>query len=570
MTDPQRPSEPTRRPVPGTPGAAEAPSAAPGPDEPEEERSGWSRRAVIGTASLIALLVAVGLFAAFTVTPGPDQEALTRPAGAEVVVSGGTPLSWDPAAITDGVSAQVLSQLYEGLTVLDASSQVQPALAASWQVEEEGRRIVFGLRDGLTFSDGTPLTAEDVQRSWLRVIDPASPSPLSSLLDDVAGAAAYARGEGSVEDVGIHADGLALTIDFERPAAYFPAVAAVPSLAVVPTGILEQARGPEDGVAFTASGAYIPVEQELGQIRLGGNAHYWAGTPPIDDVAIITDDGGRSQVDIFEDEAVDWTRISSLDASWIRYDRYLGPQLRHAEEMIVDFLGFDTTTAPFDDAAARRAVAMAVDWRRLATLDGDDDPLPTSMVPPGIASRGEGDYLLPYDPEAARAELAAAGFPDGDGFPAISLATYGVGPGEAIAADLQRELGIEVNVELRPFGEHSALLDGDSPAMWTLAWSADYPHAHDFLGLLLAGDSSANLSGWSDPEYDALIEAAAATGDAAEQARLYDEAQLIVREEAPVIPLGYGGSWWLSRDGLQGGLISGVGILRYTDLAWVD
>ena len=66
--------------------------------------------------------------------------------------------------------------------------------------------------------------------------------------------------------------------------------------------------------------------------------------------------------------------------------------------------------------------------------------------------------------------------------------------------------GIEVEVETRPFEQHSLLLDRDTPDMWTLAWSADYPHAHDFLGLLLQSGSSANVSGWSQPEYDALVE----------------------------------------------------------------
>ena len=191
-------------------------------------------------------------------------------------------------------------------------------------------------------------------------------------------------------------------------------------------------------------------------------------------------------------------------------------------------------------------------------------------MPPGIASAGDGDYLLPYDPDAARAELAAAGYPGGEGFPEVALATYGVGRVDAIAADLRRELGIEMAVERRPFEDHSALLDGDTPTAWTLAWSADYPHAHDFLGLLLRSGSSANVGGWSDPAYDALIDAAASTGDSAEQARLYAEAQAILREQVPLIPMGYGSSWALSREGLRGATISGVGQLRYADLAWAD
>ncbi len=408
-----------------------------------------------------------------------------------------------------------LTQVFEGLTVLDVSAQVQPALAESWRVEADGQRIVFELRDGLTFSDGTPLTAEDVRRSWLRVIDPANPSPLSSLLDDVAGAAAYARGEGSAQDVGIHADGLTLTVDFERPAAFFPAVAAVPSLAVVPPTIDQQTRGPRDGLAFTSSGAYVPVDQELGQVRLRGNRSYWAGMPPLEHITVVTDGGGRSSVDIFEDEAVDWTPISPFDASWIRYDRYLGPQLRHTEDMAVEFLGFDTTAAPFDDAAARRAVAMAVDWRRLASSAmvrsgrrrrschraSPGTAMATTCCPtiPRGASRA-GDSRLPRRRRASRRSRWRPTASD---------------RARPSPSSCERELGIEVDVEQRSFDEHSDLLDTDTPPMWTLAWNADYPHAHDFLGLLLRSGSSANVGGWSDPEYDALIDAAAATGDAA-------------------------------------------------------
>jgi oligopeptide transport system substrate-binding protein len=150
----------------------------------------------------------------------------------------------------------------------------------------------------------------------------------------------------------------------------------------------------------------------------------------------------------------------------------------------------------------------------------------------------------------------------------VTLATYGVGPTSAVAHELERELGIDVTVEQWSFDDHGTILAGETPSMWTMAWSADFPHAHDFLGLLLRSDSTANVGGWSDPDYDALIVAAAATSDTAEQERLYAEAQAIVRDEVPLIPLGYGSSWALSRDGLAGSDISGVGLVRYADLVW--
>jgi oligopeptide transport system substrate-binding protein len=537
-------------------------------DETQERGRRWLSRSSLGPLVLLTIMVAAGITAAIMVTPGPDEEALARPEGSDIVVAGATPLSWDPAVISDGSSAQMLAQVYEGLTALDADSNVRPALAESWTVEEDGRRITFVLRPDLTFSDGTPIDAEDVRRSWLRVLDPANPSPLSSLLDDVAGAAAYSRGEGRADDVGLIADADKLTVDFERPASYFPAVTAVTSLAVVPEAIAAQRRGPVADREFVASGPYVPSAQSNSEIRLRSNPAYWGGAPAIDRITVLTDDGGRSSVDVFEDEAVDWTRISSSDASWIRYDRRLGPQLRRTEELAVDFLGFDTARPPFDDPGVRRAVAMAVDWGTLGRLDDPDAQPATSLVPPGIASRGSEDYVLPYDPERARAELAAAGYPEGVGFPKVALTTYGIGDTSAVAAELREQLGIDIAVERRPFNEHSALLDIDTPAMWTLSWSADYPHAHDFLGLLLRSGSSANSGGWSDATFDQLIDQAAATGDLAEQQRLYGEAEAIVRESVPLIPMRYGGTWSLSREGLRGGDVSGTGGLRYADLAW--
>ena len=101
----------------------------------------------------------------------------------------------DPAAQGDIGSAAISAQLFEGLTAIDAQLQTRPALAASWDFRDGGATVVFHLRPGITFSDGTPITAADVVRSWFRIIDPAHPSPLVSLIGDVQGALAFARGE---------------------------------------------------------------------------------------------------------------------------------------------------------------------------------------------------------------------------------------------------------------------------------------------------------------------------------------------------------------------------------------
>jgi oligopeptide transport system substrate-binding protein len=555
-------------------GATETDPIDPRIDDPgggPEPQDGRGRMRLLAPLLLVGAMVSTALLAAYTVTPQPDRESLARPASADLVIAGSIPVSWDPAAISDAASAQTLAQVYEGLTVLDAEAALRPALAASWTIADDGLSATFHLRPDLTFSDGTPIGAEDVRRSWLRFLDPARDGPFTSLLDDVVGAAAYAAGRAAPDDVGIEADGSDLTVRFRRPASYFPAVAAVPGLAVVPPGIDERDRGDAIGPVegFVASGAYVPTGVADGALDLVANEAYWAGPPPIERVTVLTDVGGRSPVDVYEDGAVDWIPVTEADAAWIRFDSELGPDLRRSDEMTVDFLGFDTTRPPFDDVRVRRAVGMAVDWRGIATLGAPSRGEPvTSLLPPGIAGRDARDHLPPHDPARARSELAAAGYPGGAGFPPVAIMTYGAGASDAIATALRNELGIDVEVEERPFAQHSTLLDTDPPPLWTLAWNADFPHAHDILGLLLRSDSASNSGGWSEPRFDELIAAAASSTDGMEQQRLYGEAQDILADEVPIVPLGYGGTWALSREGLLGAAVSGVGILRYAGLAW--
>jgi ABC-type oligopeptide transport system substrate-binding subunit len=150
----------------------------------------------------------------------------------------------------------------------------------------------------------------------------------------------------------------------------------------------------------------------------------------------------------------------------------------------------------------------------------------------------------------------------------VTLLSTGSEIDAAIAHELERELGVRIAVETMPFDDFSDRLDHEPPQMWGLEWLADYPHAQDFLGLLLESGSDNNIGHWSNEAFDQALEAAAATGDPAAQERSYSDAQAIVRDEAPLVPVRYGVSWSLSRDGLLGGGTSGLGILRLAGLAW--
>ncbi len=525
---------------------------------------------VVGPIVLVALMIGVALLAMLSVTPQPSAIVpAARPEGADLVIAGASTVAWDPALAGDAQSASVLAQVWEGLTTFDPAAQVQPALAESWEVSEGGHRLTFTLRPGITFSDGTPITSPDVVASWLRIIDPVTPGPLSGLLTDIIGAAEYMAGTASASDVGLRADEDRVVVDFVRPASWFPAAAAAPTLAVVPSSLPAAASGPVLPDDLVVSGAYIPSDQDEDGFLLTANPRYWAGTPAIERIRQVTslDDGS---VDAFQAGDVDYVNISSDDASWIRYDRTLGPQLRRSDDLSVEYYGFDATRPPFDDPRVRQAFAWAVDWDSIVRLSDATAVPATSMVPPGIAGRGDGDFSPVFDPDAARAAMAAAGYPGGAGFPKVTLVTSGSTYQDAILDGIERELGITLTAEQMPFAEYSARLDSDTPRMWSVAWSADYPHPNDFLGLLLETGSPSNAGGWSDTAFDDALDAAAATGDAAEQEAHYADAQRIVQDQVPVMPLRYGETWALSRDGLLGAAQSGIGIVRYAGLDWAD
>jgi oligopeptide transport system substrate-binding protein len=497
---------------------------------------------------------------------GPAPSALGQ-SEVDLRVLGSAPLTWDPAHMGDATSAAVVAQVFDGLTMLDYNNNVQPALASSWTVSADGTHVDFTMRSDIKFSDGTPITAQDVVDSWFRLIDPQQPSPLVSLMSDVAGVNDYLAGRAQRTAVGLHAENGHVLVDLARPASYFVSVTSSPSLAVVPHSMFNSFAGASLPTSPVVSGAYKPSSMTDTTLRLEGNSNYWGGAPRLPTVEVVLDTGGQNPIDIFESGQLDYAQISQFDAAWAKFDPQLGPQLRQTPDLDVQYYGFDTRTPPFNDSRVRLAFAKAVDWDRIVTLGGGNPA--HSMVPPGMPNFDGTDYRPAYDPAGARDLLAQAGFAGAAGFPEISLVSIGFGYEAAVAAELQQQLGIKVDVEFYDFGDLLNLQQsGQHAKFWNQVWSADYPHQHDYLGLLLESGSASNDGGWSNPAYDAEIAAAAASTDASVQKQHYATAQTILQQEAPVVPVEAFHGWALSRNGLLGALPDGAGIMRYAGLTW--
>ena len=526
------------------------------------------RRRFLGAA------VALGLAAAMLIGLWPQGSGPVPAASAAdtstVTIVAGTPSSLDPAKHGDLGSASYISQLYETLTAVDPTLTVRPALAESWVVEDGGRRVTFTLRPDLKFSDGTPLTAADVVHSWQRLFVGGEVSPLASLIADVVGARALLSGATTdPSTLGVRAEGdRTVVVDMERGGGDLPAIVSGAPFAIVPRSTDNREIVP-DPAGFVGSGGYVLSAVEQDAFVLKANPNYWAGKPAIQTVRMLNNLGGKGPVDAFAAGDVDVTPVGYLDSGWLAYDQVLGPSLRSDASLSVTYYGFDTRQAPFNDVRVRRAFAQAVDWRRLAVLDEPGSSVPaTGMVPAGMPGAPAGDFMPPYDPAGARQLLADAGYPGGQGLPAVSFVANGGGYDEGIVAMLQENLGVTIDYSTMDFATYQERLATDPPQIWSLSWVADYPGPNDFLGVLLETGSTANQGGWSNPEFDAAVNTATAASSPEDATAAYAKAMGIVRDEVPVVPVSYGTSFSLVRDGLLGASQTGTGILRLAGLSW--
>ena len=265
------------------------------------------------------------------------------------------------------------------------------------------------------------------------------------------------------------------------------------------------------------------------------------------------------------------TPIGFLDAGWIAYDKDLGPALRSDPSLSVTYYGFDVREPPFDNPLVRQAFAKAVDWKRLAALDEPGSSVAaTGMVPAGMPGAPDGDFMPAYDPAGARDLLEAGGLRERQG-PRPDLVHRQRGRlRQGIVTMLEQNLGVTIDYATMDFATYQARLATDPPRMWSISGSRTIPGPNDFLGVLLGTGSTANQGGWSSPEFDAAIADATSAADPAAATAAYARAMEIVRDQAPAIPVSYGTSFSLVRDGLLGASQNGLGILRLAGLAWAD
>jgi ABC-type oligopeptide transport system substrate-binding subunit/class 3 adenylate cyclase len=449
------------------------------------------------------------------------------------------PRSLDAGATFAEETMMTIGQLFSGLLELTPEMDLMPDVARSWEVLEGGRKYVFHLRDDVRWSDGTALTAGDFEYAWKRVLDPAIDSPCAILLDDVEGARAFHRGEAGRGDVGVRAlDEVTLAVWLERPTAYFLHLAAECATYPVPRHVVEA-----HGEAWTEPDNLVtngPFRLEtwrrgesLGLVRNASYHGRFTGNVQRVEESFISEPqtpaSRLAELERYEAGRLDVVLLKGMDSVEVERARQ-----RHAGEYVsapelgVYYLEFDVSRPPFDDRRVRQAFIHATDRETLinVAMRGRDFPATGGFVPVGMPGHAPG-IALPYDPQRARELLAEAGYPDGRDFPTVLFFPFQrlIPEGEQLRLQWSATLGIETTVPATSKSAHMVLL----------GWGADYPDPDDFLRVAIRDTAS-----WRNEDYDRLVEEARRLTDQRRRMELYAQAERILVEDAPLMPLGYG------------------------------
>jgi ABC-type oligopeptide transport system substrate-binding subunit len=459
--------------------------------------------------------------------------------------NGAEPEGIDPGVISGQPDGRVARTLFEGLTAPDPKTlEPLPGQAHRWEISPDGRTYTFHLRPGLVWSDGTPLTAEDFRWSWIRVLRPETGSRYASLLYLLENGEAFNKGQLLDErQVGVSApDDSTLVVKLADPTAYFLFLTQYYTLLPVPRPVVEKYgqrwTRPEH---IVSNGPFLLERWRQGdRFVFVKNPLYWdAANVRLDRVIALSVDDLNTCANLYKAGVVDWNPSGYVPSQFIPYLRGFA-DLRTGLYQGVYFYSINVTRKPFDNVWVRRALAHAVDRDAIAR-----DLLKGSREPWGnLAPTGYPHYLRPpgqtHDPEKARACLAKAGYPGGRGFPKISI-LFNTSEdhrriAEAVQAMWKRTLGIEVELSNQEWGSYlqsTVSLDYDVARR---SWIGDYLDPNTFLGLM-RGDDGNNRTGWKHPRYDQLLRAAARELDPLARLRIMAEAESLVLDHAPVIPM---------------------------------
>jgi oligopeptide transport system substrate-binding protein len=428
------------------------------------------------------------------------------------------------------------------------NGEVVPAGADSWTVSEDGTTYTFHIREGWTWSDGKPVTANDYAYAFERIADPATAAPMAYRIYIIKGARALNQGEVTdMSTLGVTiVDDQTLTITLEEPASWF-----LSSLATIGHAVPEWAISEHDTTwtspeNIVVNGPYTLTRLEPENLAvLEKNPTYFdADNVDIDLVNMYVVNEESTALSLYEDNELDIVAVPATDLDRVKNDPNLSAEFYNGPKNIIYYYTFNVLQPPFDDVAVRQAFAAAIDKQGIVSFitRGGEVPAPT-LTPPGSvghvpASVGIG---IPFDPERAKALLSDSGYPEGQDLPAITLGFNASETNSRIAQAVQQmwQETLNVNVTLQPSesSSYSQIAGEGAFNVWRGGWGMDYPDANNIHSELFTSDVGTPAM-IHNAEYDQLIAEAAVEQNITEREAMYQRAErILVQDLAGVVPI---------------------------------
>ena len=529
-------------------------------------------------------------------TTTSETQAATTDAAAQTTESTGDkelavqigpdPETIDPALNSAVDGGNMLLHAYECLLIVGEDGTLQPGQAESYDVSEDGLTWTFHLRDGLKWSDGSDLTANDFVYSWKRVCDPEVAAPYAeTVLGMVKG---YDEAiDGNLDALGVSApDDSTLVVELANPCSYFGSLAAFATLSPVQEATIEAngeawATAPE---TYVSNGPFYMTEWVPGShITFSKNPYYWnADAIKLDRLKFVLMEDSNAAYSAYQTGEV--LMIKDVPTEEI-------PSLTGTDDFYVDpiigtyYISLNIQKAPFDDVNVRKALSLAIDREYVAsTLMQGTYTAAGNFMGPGWMDTDGTEFMSnanggkPYidttnfeaNLEEAKQLLADAGYPDGEGFPTISYTTNDAGYHKVVAEYLQQawaELGIDLQVNIVEWSSFTPMRRSGDFEVARNGWVGDYSDPSNMLELFYTTNGN-NDGKFSNADFDAAIDTSRSTLDAAERSTALHTAEDILMDQAGCIPLAYYNDFWLQSSKITGAWHSAYGYwyFMYADI----
>lgn len=473
------------------------------------------------------------------------------------VCVGSEPETLDPTLIETAQDATVVNHLFEGLMKYDEKNKLVGGQAASYTKSDDGLTYTFTLRDGIKWSDGKAVKAQDFVYSWQRLVDPNTASPYSTLIDMVKGSKDIQADDPAavtqdvLDTLGIKAlDDKTIQVSLTEPCPYFLQVCAMGQVAPLRKDVIDKygENWAGSGESYICNGPYtLKSWKHQAQVSVvKSDIYYNKGAIGPKTINFLLMDDPNTMLAAFVNGSIDY----ALNLPSEEYEGMKGKGLIVTPEIANWYVVLNLKKKPLDDVRVRKALALALNRDYIANVIKQGTVSPANTFVPKATSDGSGGVfdngsstffdLTTYQANVAEAKklLAEAGYPDGKGFPTLEFSSNSGHEAvlQAIQTMWRDNLGIKVDLTVEDFNVFVTNRNKGKFDIARGAWAGDYDDPTTFLDLATIPNSN-NYGKYENTTYDSLVTQAKSTTDGAARTALLHQAESLLAKDMPVIPV---------------------------------